>query len=782
MHEIAGQYIPSINPAPPIPLSRFLPTLPQNIVKKWLSNNLPIGRDTQSPILILDPFSSSPFIPVEIARAGYSVLAISNNPIIRLLIEIIANPLKEKDLNAAFAELVSERIVDELIEPHLRALYATTCNQCGSGIMLDAVIWERGNNFENTQPISKIIKCPYCKFSGELPLTEQDYQQASQSPIYQLNKIKATELVASLDDPIRKYVEEIINLYTPRALHTIISLLNIRDRLNLTSIKKTCLEVILLTLFEMTNNLWSYPTSRTRPKQLSHSPYYIENNSWLILEKAVATWSELSKDFNGEEISISYWPDINNKQAGICLFPGRVKDLFDQKCHLPFQAIISCFPRPNHAFWSLSAIWSGWLWGKEAFDSMKAVLKRKRYDWGWHTLALVSSMQKLSTNIKDNIPFFGLIGEIDPGYISSSFAATDLSGFELINVAMRGDGECLQVNWQMNKSKLNQNNNNQMNIANIIPYLQQAIKDSIWKRGEPINYQQSHIYTLCFLVEKKSKNIEVYPNSYLRELSNELPGIENLPSRINSLLETSLILQPGFIRLGSSSKSFEVGQWWIHENDILKSINSIPLSDQIEKLVYSILLKVEKVSLESLDQDLCTNFLGLDTPSSSLIQLCLESYGKPMQTDEGYWTIRDEDKPQNRLAESRQLANLITQIGHTLNYSISNENPVVWKNHNGDACFVWYLISSAAISNIIFNNNYPAEKSCIILPGGRANLAAYKINHNFLLQNEIDKGWHLVKNRHIKLMAENPILSPDYFDDLLDQDKFIYNTPMIKLF
>jgi hypothetical protein len=172
----------------------------------------------------------------------------------------------------------------------------------------------------------------------------------------------------------------------------------------------------------------------------------------------------------------------------------------------------------------------------------------------------------------------------------------------------------------------------------------------------------------------------------------------------------------------------------------------------------------------------------LDTPSSSIIQLCLESYGKPSKQDEGYWTIRDEDKPLNRLTESHQLTDLVSQIGHTLNYTISCENPVVWKDHNGDLCFVWYLISSAAISDIIFNSNYPAEKSCIILPGGRANLVAYKISQNLLLQNEINKGWHLVKNRHIKLMAENPILSPDYFHDLLDQDKFIYNPPIIKLY
>jgi hypothetical protein len=113
MSVIAGQYIPSINPAPQIPLSRFLPTLPQNIVTKWLNKNLPISKNGYKPIWILDPFTSSPFIPIEIAKAGFNVLAISNNPIMRLLVKIIGIPMKERDFNAPFAELVSGRIADE---------------------------------------------------------------------------------------------------------------------------------------------------------------------------------------------------------------------------------------------------------------------------------------------------------------------------------------------------------------------------------------------------------------------------------------------------------------------------------------------------------------------------------------------------------------------------------------------------------------------------------------------------------------------------------------------
>ena len=80
MRDIAGQYISIINPVIPIPLSRFLPPLPQNIVTRLLNIYLPISNDGRVPIWIIDPFFASPFIPVEITQASYNVIAVSNNP------------------------------------------------------------------------------------------------------------------------------------------------------------------------------------------------------------------------------------------------------------------------------------------------------------------------------------------------------------------------------------------------------------------------------------------------------------------------------------------------------------------------------------------------------------------------------------------------------------------------------------------------------------------------------------------------------------------------------
>jgi hypothetical protein len=92
---------------------------------------------------------------------------------------------------------------------------------------------------------------------------------------------------------------------------------------------------------------------------------------------------------------------------------------------------MTALPRPNQAFWTLCALWTGWLWGREAAGPFKSVLRRRRYDWSWHTTALSATLSNLAPLIIPGIPLFGIIAETEPGFLTAVMTAADITGFNL---------------------------------------------------------------------------------------------------------------------------------------------------------------------------------------------------------------------------------------------------------------------------------------------------------------------------------------------------------------
>ncbi len=120
-------YLPGVYPPAPEPLLRFLPPIPDGAVASWLSSRVPPGS------WVLDPFGTSPRLAVEIARLGYRLLVAANNPVIRFLLEMAANPPPRSELQTSLAELASAYRGAERIEPHIRDLYRTECSHCAAG-------------------------------------------------------------------------------------------------------------------------------------------------------------------------------------------------------------------------------------------------------------------------------------------------------------------------------------------------------------------------------------------------------------------------------------------------------------------------------------------------------------------------------------------------------------------------------------------------------------------------------------------------------------------------
>ena len=750
------------------PLERFLPPIAGGVAKDWLQARFPPGS------WVLDPFGAAPQLAVEAARAGYRVLVAANNPIARFMLEMAASSPKESELRAALADLGASYRRDERIEPHIRALYLTNCAQCRQEIMAEAFVWDRGA----PAPSSRIYRCSHCGSAGEHPSTETDAAHAAQFASGGLHRARALERVAPLDDPDRPHVEEALEVYLPRAVYALFTLINKLE--SFPAHRRTHLAALLLAACDQANTLWSYPTARARPRQLTVPPRFRENNVWLALENAVAQWAT-----DAPAVPFSTWPEQPPIEGGISVFEGRLKDLGGQGnlARIPIAAVLAALPRPNQAFWTLSALWAGWLWGREAAAPFKSVLRRRRYDWAWHSTALHAALKNLTPLLKPGTPFYGLIGEAEPGFLSAAMIAAGSATFDLSGIALRAENGQAQIDWRSGAGKKTElaaasPEPAETDPASMAVELSQAAGQAyLCERGAPAGYLYLHTAALIGLTQQET----------LASLAQ--PEVAETLGQVQAALQKAFSYRGGFVRFGGSEHSLEIGQWWLRSDETggKRSTDnqpekiSTPLADRVEMDLVRYLQKNPGCSVEELDAALCAAFPGLLTPDPGLIQSCLESYAEQAPPGSGHWQLRLQDAPKSRRNDLAVINALLAQLGQNLGFEVTGQSPQLWQEPDGEAVFAFYSIASAVIGEIIFSRNFPPQQSLIVYPGGRASLVAYKLQNDARLSQAVTEGWRFLKYRHVRRLAENPRLRRDNLDEQLSLDPLTSSEPQMPL-
>jgi hypothetical protein len=760
-------------------LHRYLPPLPAGIAASWLEGK---NHDRITPGgWILDPFGASPPLLVEIARAGYRVLAAVNNPIARFLIELYADPPGEADLRAALADLASAPKGGERLEAHLRALYMTECAQCGSKIEAQAFVWER----DGSAPTARIYSCPVCKDSGEHPATSADAERAVMGAASGLHRSRALERVAPLSDPDRVYAEEALAVYPPRAVYALFNLINRLDVLPELHRKRA--GALLLAAFDQANGLWHHPPIRYRPKQLSLPQRYLEKNVWLALESAVESWPAALSELlpAAGATTISTWPQTLEGDGGICLFEGRLKDLAVQigaaaGSGFKIEAVVTALPRPNQAFWTLSALWAGWLWGHTANVSIKSVLRRRRYDWHWHIVALDSALHSLGPLVEPGTPCLGLVGEAEPGFLGAALLAGELSGLDLAGVALRSGQEQAQINWERREDF----SLPEVDDESLRALIQKQMLEFLRKRGEPASYLKIYCAAVVGVARSHTAASALVgsPADVLR--------------RVDEAIENVLTHSSQLVRLGASSRTLEVGQWWLDEATAAQGEIALPLADRVEMGVVRFLQSNPRSDLQQIDTAVCKELSGLFTPDLDLVEVCLESYGEQDPPESELWRLRPQDNPASRRADLAEIESLLIALGSRLGFltglapaetGLAARPPVLWSDADNIVLYSFHLTASGVLGRIVFSESMKAGsqpvriQNLIVLPGGRAGLVEAKLRRDPRLRAAVERGWRFLKFRHVRWLAESETLGRENFDESLALDPLANRDPQMQL-
>ncbi|MBN1149009.1 MAG: hypothetical protein JXA78_17255 [Anaerolineales bacterium] len=785
-------FIPGSAPPAAGPLSRFMPPIAEGTARAWLSQRLPPSS------WVLDPFGASPRLAVEAARAGYRVLVAANNPIARFLLELHANPLDEAQLRAALADLGASQKGDERLEPHVRALYMSECAHCGRRVQVNAFVWER----DAKAPSSLIYDCPNCQASGEQPASAADAERAARFASSALHRARALERVAPLADPDREHVEEALSMYLPRTVYALFTLVNKLE--GFPGERRRALQALLLAAFDQTNLLWAYPTTRSRPRQLTQPPRFLEKNVWLALEEAVQAWTTSIPE--RDILPVVNWPETPPPQGGLCIFEGRLKDLADHlasdsQAGVRPQAALTALPRPNQAYWTLSALWAGWLWGYEASAPFKSVLRRRRYDWSWHTIALQAAHHHLARILPASAPCLELVAEAEAGFISAAILAAASAGFELQGLALRVESGQAQIHLRRaagDALKAGDSPSAEQRQA----IAQRAGRAHLRQRGEPAAYLHLHSAALASLAQAGALTIpaENSPADLLRE--------------IDEALEAAFSYRGGFARYGggrpAATRSRETGLWWL-EQEIERSRADelpLPLADRVEMEVVRSLGQHPGCSFNELDLRLCKLFRGQLTPEIELIQACLDSYGERLEVADASghpaWRLRPQDLPQARRADLAAMKAMLAALGARLGYQVEAQTagastgpappraPILWRDADGALAYSFYLLASAVLGNIVFPAYLPRRfdleaapeqppSNWIVVPGGRAGLLAHKMRRDPRLQSAVEANWRFLKFRHLRWLAESETLERENLDEQLGLDPLANRDPQMQL-
>ena len=531
-------YIPGLNPVEPGPLARFTPPLEDGVISAWLPLHAPAGS------WVLDPFGFSSQLVLEAARAGYRVLVTVNNPITRFLLEMSARPPTETDFKAALADLAAAKKGEERLGVHLQSLYLTPCEKCGSEIYADLFLWRKGAD----APYARVYTCPHCEDAGEREANPLDIERARRiAGTDSLHRSRAFERVAALEDEDRVYAEEAIEHYLPRPLYFLTTIINRLDNLNLTPSAAARLNALILIACDMGNTLWDHPSERRRPKQLNVPNQFREHNLWIQLERDSGRWAETASG-----VPIEAWDSLKSgaiekipESGGICIYEGRLKDLAEEvKKEIPIKAVIGSLPRPNQAFWTLSALWAGWLWGREAVEPYKPALRRRRYDWAWNATALNAAFTHLFGLLHLGTPFFGLLSEPEPAFLTSALTGASAAGFDLQSLALRTAHDPIQLLWMCGEHLKPQPN--EADIANV----REAMYTHLLEHGEPASYL--HVHAAALIAFAKSHALKQNDQEFDEALR-----------KTQALVQTALEADPRFVHY-SNGESVDTGLWGLN--------------------------------------------------------------------------------------------------------------------------------------------------------------------------------------------------------------------------
>jgi len=685
--------------------------------------------------LIVDPFAQGDVAVREGVSLGRRVIAVDFNPLTALATRLALDPPDPPHLRRLTTRLGDTLKAGVPLRQHLSELYRTTCDACGRAVIADYFVWVR----EEGRPAQKSYRCPACgPRTG--PTSRADLERLAQIDPRGVHRTHLLERLAPRGDPHRPLVTRLLALYTPRNLY---ALVNLWLKIESTFSPSTGLDplwLLLLRCLDACSKLNATPWDPEAPRSLRPPPQFVELNVVHALETAQAEVEGWTRP-----------PDLRwGRDPADLLTPGPANALIVQDTvralagWLPADAVrlvLAAAPAQNHVFWTLSYLWTGWLFGRQKMATLRPLLDRRVVRASWYLRAMRAALASLTPALSAHAHLLLWQAGCKERLSDAVILAAAGAGLRLRNLVYQPEPvagpacspEVLLCFRPHRRETPTAPMPEERLISQVQGQARAALRDLARTRGETLNDGWAWAATRLRLSQMGLLD------QIMASHPQEAEALDVVPAWVAAGLEDGL--RKGDLVLFEERPR----RWW--SGTVPAQLDL--LADRVERVARELLTS----QLVTTEEAIFARLPGLLTPEPQLVRACLDAYG--VEVGPRQWRLRPEEPDHPTWAEvmSRAVSALDT-LGRRLGYQVSlpAENMVVWSEESLPA----YTIIVQATAELRPMLSSPGSGlGCVVLPEARVPLATFKIERSPLLRRVLaDARWDFVKLHHLLRLAE----------------------------
>lgn len=685
--------------------------------------------------LIVDPFAQGDVVVREGVSMGRRVIAVDFNPLTALATRLVLDPPDPHHLRRLTTRLGDTLKAGVPLRQHLSELYRTTCDACGRAVIADYFVWVR----EEGRPVQKSYTCPTCgpRLS---PTSQTDVDRLAQVDPLGVHRMHLLERLAPRGDPHRPLVTRLLTLYTPRNLYALVNLwLKIESAFSPPT-DLDPLRLLLLRCLDACSKLNATPWDPEAPRSLRPPPRFVELNVVHALETAQAEVEAWTRP-----------PDLRwGRDPADLLTPGPANALIVQDTvralagWLPagiIRLVLAAAPVQNHVFWTLSYLWTGWLFGRGQMAVLRPLLDRRAIRASWYVRAMRGALSSLTPTLGPDAHLLLWQAGRKERLSDALILAAAGAGLRLGNLVYQPEPVagpacspevlfCFRPHRRetpiapMPEERL---------ISQVQGQARAALRDLARTRGETLNDDWAWAATRLRLSQMGLLD------QIMASHPQEAEALDIVQAWVAAGLEDGL-RKGDLILLEERPR-----RWWSGTAPAQLD----PLADQVERLARELLTS----QLVTTEEVIFARLPGLLTPEPQLVRACLTAYGEEVGPRQ--WRLRPGEPDFKTWAEMiLRAVSALDTLGRRLGYQVSlpAENVVVW-GEEGLPAYTIVVQATAEVGRML--SSLESGLGCVVLPEARVPLATFKIERSPLLRRVLaDARWNFVKLHHLLRLAE----------------------------
>src|SRR5512135_2478411 len=710
-------FVPSDEIPPLRILANALASVPPSVARAA------IEAHTQPGDVILDPFCAGVGVIQTALDLNRKIIAASFNPIAILAIEATLWPI---DPRAALTHLADARKGPDRLRDHILELYRTRCPICDKEATALEFIWDR----EARAPIGKRVRCKTCG-DNTAPIDADDQTRAAR---FEPRGLSFWLLLGRVIDRAHEdadRVSEVLDAYTPRAQMAIGDILLKLE--GLSPADQTALRPALVSLLDACSSLHSAEEFLRRISGLKPPPQYVEKNIWIEFENICHSLSPASTPAVLQRAD-SIDSLLAASTASTFLLAGPTREAAKLIPQKSIQLMLAYPPLPRPGFWSLSTVWTAWLWGKSHITAMLPLLSRHRTSWDWQWRAISSALHALEPAL--NSSALNIFSFANDEAVMESVALASAGANQTLEHVTCDSHDGTRVTWQTHAELAGDRD-----LESLALDIRRSVRETATRilrdRAEPTDrlVLQAAIYgalgqsdVLAIIAHLPEGDQS--PLAFMRDVVQSTLAAADLPV-------IALDEHLRWLKEDGRSGTSATFRWAFNAE-------TKPLADRVEAAIVDLLRTRNEWPGDELLREVYRRFPDWLTPDRALVATCIGSYVEEIEA--GRVRLRSEDVFEAREAEVRAARDNLETIGTQLGYEVKSKPEVVWLNGK-EVVYTFVIAAQAEIDPLL-----RAAEGVLVIPGGRATLLQHKMKRDPRLS---ELHWQILKFSSLRHLTED---------------------------